>query len=124
MSARARIDSMRPERPGRTRTADPKLPDLYWTRGRYLPYIAFGSCGLVIAAVAFGMLNAVWVLGAHDPAAWRALLDLYARIPMLVIHAFMLVALTGFEIMVSFLQAYIFTILAAVYIGGAMHPDH
>jgi F-type H+-transporting ATPase subunit a len=37
---------------------------------------------------------------------------------------FMLVALTAFEIMVSFLQAYIFTILAAVYIGGALHPEH
>jgi F-type H+-transporting ATPase subunit a len=36
----------------------------------------------------------------------------------------MLVALTGFEVMVAFLQAYIFTILAAVYIGGAMHPEH
>ena len=36
----------------------------------------------------------------------------------------MLVALTGFEIMVSFLQAYVFTILAAVYIGGAAHPEH
>ena len=37
---------------------------------------------------------------------------------------FMLVALTGFEVMVAFLQAYIFTILAAVYIGGALHPAH
>jgi F-type H+-transporting ATPase subunit a len=36
----------------------------------------------------------------------------------------MLVALTGFEILVAFLQAYIFTILTAVFIGGAMHPDH
>jgi F-type H+-transporting ATPase subunit a len=36
----------------------------------------------------------------------------------------MLVFLTGFEILVAFLQAYIFTILAAVYIGGAMHPEH
>ena len=36
----------------------------------------------------------------------------------------MLIGLTGFEIMVAFLQAYIFTILAAVYIGGAMHPEH
>ena len=36
----------------------------------------------------------------------------------------MLVGLTGFEFMVAFLQAYIFTILAAVYIGGALHPDH
>ncbi len=36
----------------------------------------------------------------------------------------LLVALTGFEILVSALQAYIFTILTAVYIGGAMHPEH
>jgi F-type H+-transporting ATPase subunit a len=36
----------------------------------------------------------------------------------------MLVALTGFELLVAFLQAYIFTILTSVYIGGALHPDH
>jgi F-type H+-transporting ATPase subunit a len=36
----------------------------------------------------------------------------------------LLVALTGFEVLVAFLQAFIFTILAAVYIGGAMHPEH
>ena len=36
----------------------------------------------------------------------------------------LLVFLTAFEILVAFLQAYIFTILAAVYIGGAMHPEH
>jgi F-type H+-transporting ATPase subunit a len=36
----------------------------------------------------------------------------------------MLVFLTGFEVLVAFLQAYIFTILTAVYIGGAMHPEH
>jgi len=36
----------------------------------------------------------------------------------------MLIALTGFEVMVAFLQAYIFTILAAVYLGGAVHPEH
>jgi F-type H+-transporting ATPase subunit a len=33
----------------------------------------------------------------------------------------MLTAFTGFEFMVAFLQAYIFTILTAVYIGGAIH---
>ena len=37
---------------------------------------------------------------------------------------FMLVALTGFEVMVAFLQAYIFTILTAVYIAGALAPEH
>ena len=36
----------------------------------------------------------------------------------------LLVFLSAFEILVAVLQAYIFTILAAVYIGGAMHPEH
>lgn len=36
----------------------------------------------------------------------------------------LLVALTGFEVLVAFLQAFIFTILTAVYVGGAMHPEH
>ena len=36
----------------------------------------------------------------------------------------LLVGLTGFEVLVAVLQAFIFTILAAVYIGGAMHPEH
>ena len=36
----------------------------------------------------------------------------------------LLVALTGFEVLVSVLQAFIFTILTAVYIAGAMHPEH
>jgi F-type H+-transporting ATPase subunit a len=36
----------------------------------------------------------------------------------------LLVGLTGFEILVCALQAFIFTILTAVYIGGALHPEH
>jgi len=36
----------------------------------------------------------------------------------------MLCAMTLFEVLVVFLQAFIFTILTAVYIGGAMHPEH
>lgn len=34
------------------------------------------------------------------------------------------VAMVAFELLVSFLQAYIFTILTAVYIGGSLHPEH
>jgi F-type H+-transporting ATPase subunit a len=45
-------------------------------------------------------------------------------IPMGILPYFMLLFLTAFEILVAFLQAYIFTILAAVYIGGAAHPEH
>jgi F-type H+-transporting ATPase subunit a len=44
--------------------------------------------------------------------------------PVSILPFFMLIFLTVFEILVSFLQAYIFTILAAVYIGGAAHPEH
>ncbi len=34
------------------------------------------------------------------------------------------IALTGFEVLIQALQAYIFTLLAAVYIAGALHADH
>lgn len=47
-----------------------------------------------------------------------------ALVIVLPFSFFMLVAMTGFELMVSFLQAYVFAILAAVYIGGAAHPEH
>jgi F-type H+-transporting ATPase subunit a len=44
--------------------------------------------------------------------------------PMAILPFGMLVFLTAFEVLVAFLQAYIFTILTAVYIGGAAHPEH
>jgi F-type H+-transporting ATPase subunit a len=45
-------------------------------------------------------------------------------IPVGILPFFMLVFLTSFEVLVAFLQAYIFAMLAAVYIGGAAHPEH
>ena len=50
--------------------------------------------------------------------------DNAALIPVGILPFGMLMFITGFEVMVGFLQAYIFTILAAVYIGGATHPEH
>ena len=44
--------------------------------------------------------------------------------PVAILPFFMLLFITSFEVLVGFLQAYIFTILAAVYIGGAAHPEH
>lgn len=52
---------------------------------------------------------------------------LWSLSPTVVILPFsfaLLAGLTGFEILVAFLQAFIFTILAAVYIGSSMHPEH
>jgi len=51
-------------------------------------------------------------------ALWEST-KIFAIAPMAL-----LVALTGFELLVAFLQAYIFTILASVFIGEAMHPHH
>lgn len=52
-------------------------------------------------------------------ALWAIPYFLFALLP-----ASLLVALTGFEILVAVLQAFIFTILTAVYLGGSMHPEH
>ncbi|HUF83529.1 MAG TPA: F0F1 ATP synthase subunit A [Acidimicrobiia bacterium] len=52
---------------------------------------------------------------------------LWAKNISLVILPFpflLLIALTGFELLVAFLQAFIFTILTAVYIGTSIHPEH
>jgi F-type H+-transporting ATPase subunit a len=53
-----------------------------------------------------------------------ALFTLQAVAVILPFSFFLLVALTGFEVLVAFLQAYIFTILAAVYLGSSIHPEH
>jgi F-type H+-transporting ATPase subunit a len=53
-----------------------------------------------------------------------ALFTLQAVAVILPFSFLLLVALTGFEVLVAFLQAYIFTILAAVYLGSSIHPEH
>ena len=93
---RARVDAMKPSRPGPTRTAAPRMPDQFWTRGRYRGYIAFGACGFFLMTVGLLMLRAVWLLGQHDPEAWARLLDGYANPIYLAFHAISLVALVWF----------------------------
>jgi F-type H+-transporting ATPase subunit a len=44
--------------------------------------------------------------------------------PMAILPFILFIAITVFECLVILLQAYIFTMLTALYIGGAMHPDH
>jgi F-type H+-transporting ATPase subunit a len=53
-------------------------------------------------------------------ALFQAETNKIAFIPMGILPFGMLLFLTAFEILVAFLQAYIFTILAAVYIGSSM----
>jgi F-type H+-transporting ATPase subunit a len=51
--------------------------------------------------------------------AWQPSTLVFA-VPAFVLSIF----LVTFEILVAVLQAYIFTILTAVYVGGAIHPEH
>lgn len=66
-----------------------------------------------ILLVTFGVLTSTLIAA-----------DSFALKPIAIFPFVMLVLMTGFELMVAFLQAYIFVILTAVYIGGAMHPEH
>jgi F-type H+-transporting ATPase subunit a len=50
--------------------------------------------------------------------------DSFVLKPVAILPFLMLIFLTLFEVMVAFLQAYIFTLLSAVYIGGYLSPEH
>jgi F-type H+-transporting ATPase subunit a len=41
-----------------------------------------------------------------------------------ILPLFMTVAITGLEFLVSFLQAYVFAVLACMYLNDALHPGH
>ncbi|MEU6428271.1 F0F1 ATP synthase subunit A [Microbispora sp. NPDC046973] len=44
--------------------------------------------------------------------------------PVGLLGVSMAVLMTGLEIFIQFLQAFLFTMLAAMYIGNALHPEH
>jgi fumarate reductase subunit C len=95
MSGRARVDAMKPKAQPATRTADPRPPDQFPVRGRYLGYLAFGACGALIMLVAFGILRLLRALGEGE-GAWNAALASYANPAYLVFHFLALFALTWF----------------------------
>lgn len=66
--------------------------------------------GHIILTLIFITIHAFLVFGPGLPVGLGAL----AASPLLI----------GFELVVGLLQAYIFTILTAVYIGGSLHPEH
>ncbi len=44
--------------------------------------------------------------------------------PVGVLGVVLTIVMTAFELFIQALQAYVFTLLAASYIGGALHPEH
>ena len=43
---------------------------------------------------------------------------------LMVLGVPLALGLTLMEVLVCFLQAYVFTLLAVIFIGGAIHPEH
>jgi F-type H+-transporting ATPase subunit a len=67
------------------------------------------------------------MMAGHILLTAMALLTAYAlkNAPIIAVGPFALgVAVTGFEVLVAFLQAYIFTLLTAVYVAESLHPEH
>ncbi len=50
--------------------------------------------------------------------------DTIALKPLAILPFFMLLFITAFEVLVGFLQAYIFAMLAGVYLSTSMHVEH
>jgi F-type H+-transporting ATPase subunit a len=66
----------------------------------------------IFAVGTYYLLSHLWTEGAD----WVAAFGIFS----FALQIFM----TGFEVLVAFLQAYIFTMLTAVYIAESAHPDH
>ena len=54
----------------------------------------------------------------------HAFLALRPGLPIGIVALLAAPLLVGFELVVGLLQAYIFTILTAVYVGSSLHPEH
>lgn len=67
------------------------------------------------------------MMAGHILLTALALLIAYTlkNAPIIFLGPFLLnVGVTGFELLVGLLQAYIFTLLTAVYIADSLHPEH
>lgn len=95
--ARPRVDSMQPAQPGATRTAEPRPPDGYPTRGRYPSYLLFGSCGAFLILGSLGLLLLTRALG-QGPEAYAASQARLAGGAMIALHVVTLVALVWFTL--------------------------
>jgi F-type H+-transporting ATPase subunit a len=72
------------------------------------------TAGHVLLAI-FAIMTSQLIL-EHNSGAFQ--------IPLGILPFFALVAMTAFEFLVAVLQAYIFTILTAVYVNESIHPEH
>ncbi len=93
--ARPIVDAMKPSKPGATRTAPPRRPDGFPSRGNYRSYIAFGSGGFFLFTLSFLVLRAVWAIG-NGEAAWNELMRQFQNPLYVIYHALAFVWLSWF----------------------------
>jgi fumarate reductase subunit C len=63
---------MAPHRPGKTRTAAPRMPSTWWSTPRMRAYLLFDATGFVYVLVGVLALRLVWALGSGPEEYARA----------------------------------------------------
>jgi fumarate reductase subunit C len=82
---------MAPPRPGRTRTAPPRMPREYPMQGRYRAYTLFDATGVIYLLLGLLALRLVWALGSGE-GDWSAAMRALANPLYLLFHALALVS--------------------------------
>jgi fumarate reductase subunit C len=95
--ARPRLDAMQPPTPGPTRTADPRPPDEFPTKGNYGPYLMFGSCGAFLLLTSLILIRAVWALGSGQ-ARYEATMRSFGNLGYKLYFVVALVGLVWFTL--------------------------
>jgi len=89
------VDAMKPTQPGATRTAPPRPPDGFPSRGNYRSYIAFAFGGFFLFTVSLIALRAVWALG-NGEAAWGRVEESFQNPIYVIYHALAFLWLSWF----------------------------
>jgi len=103
MAGPAHPHAMSPKKPGRTRTAPPKMPSSWWSAPGIRTYLLFDATGFVYLLFGFVALHIVWVLGGKSPEDWNALMlsmksPLYAGFHLLALVSTLFVAVRFFRL--------------------------
>jgi fumarate reductase subunit C len=93
----ARVDAMKPSKPGSTRTAPPRPPDGFPSKGPYRTYLAFGSGGIFLLLVAVLLLRAIWALG-NGEAEWNGVMASFQHPLYVIFHLIAFGWLTWFAL--------------------------
>lgn len=101
MARMAHPRAMQPSKPGRTRTAPPRMPHRFPLGGRYRSYIAFGATSFFYLALGLLVLRVAWALGS-GAEAWAALQESFRSPAYVAFHvvAFVVFVWAGWRFLI------------------------